>query len=495
MGLGIVVATETSPTPHLLHFVISEENARAIAENGTFVQIQNADGSLTVGMIQSLRRTNRYFSSTDVVHGSSSGFAPPQLFPAEKWDYIIAETKVLGIFRNGIQSRSTKPVLPGSEVELADPKVLERFIGLDQKGLEIGMLKQMQMPAKISMDRLLQKHLAILSISGGGKSYTTTVIIEELLKRSPQEGRPALVMFDVHGEFSGLESLNGHPKFRHANVKVIDGSTIKLATGTMKSGDFLAMQPAMSHAQARELSRAIAMQKRKDKPITISTLKQQVAAMEMNNLVQDALLGWLTVLENIGVFSYYEEPDLQESLQPGTLLIIDLSNIISLWSKQVIVYYFLKRIFELRRERVIPPTITFVEEAHQFCPEMTVSPTKKIIETIAREGRKFLCSLVLISQRPVNLSTTALSQCNSHLIMRILNPHDLNYIAKTSEGITKETLDTITSLGVGEGLLAGNAVNYPIFVQIRKKISRASFDEITLSSESQRYERLSPKIS
>ena len=116
MSLGVVVATETSPTPNIFHFVISEENARSLAENGTFVQIRNKDNSLTLGMIQTLRRTNRYFSSTDMIHGSSSGLAPPQLFPAERWDYIIAETKVLGVFKEGLQQRSTKPVLPGSEV-------------------------------------------------------------------------------------------------------------------------------------------------------------------------------------------------------------------------------------------------------------------------------------------------------------------------------------------------------------------------------------------
>ena len=74
--------------------------------------------------------------------------------------------------------------------------------------------------------------------------------------------------------------------------------------------------------------------------------------------------------------------------------------------------------------------------------------------------------------------------------MRILNPHDLAYIGKTSEGITKSTLGMLTSLGVGEGLLVGEAVNYPIFVQIRKKLSSTAFDEALISSESIKYEKL-----
>ncbi|MHA2253969.1 MAG: helicase HerA domain-containing protein, partial [Candidatus Kariarchaeaceae archaeon] len=97
---------------------------------------------------------------------------------------------------------------------------------------------------------------------------------------------------------------------------------------------------------------------------------------------------------------------------------------------------------------------------------------------------------VLISQRPVNLSTTALSQCNSHLILRILNPHDLAYIGKTSEGINHETLGMLTSLGVGEALLVGEAVNFPVFIQIRKKLVSAEFDGTSLARESKKYEKI-----
>ncbi|MFV2014856.1 MAG: ATP-binding protein, partial [Candidatus Heimdallarchaeota archaeon] len=101
--------------------------------------------------------------------------------------------------------------------------------------------------------------------------------------------------------------------------------------------------------------------------------------------------------------------------------------------------------------------------------------------------------MILISQRPVNLSTTALSQCNTHLILRILNPHDLGWIGKSSEGINQETLGMITTLGVGEGLLVGEAVKYPIFVQIRKKLMTAEFDDTSLARESIMYEKMKIK--
>ncbi|VVB99413.1 DNA double-strand break repair helicase HerA [uncultured archaeon] len=117
------------------------------------------------------------------------------------------------------------------------------------------------------------------------------------------------------------------------------------------------------------------------------------------------------------------------------------------------------------------------------CPEKTPkenSISKHVIETIAREGRKFGASICLISQRPVNLSTTALSQCNTHIILRVTNPYDLDHIKQTSEGIDQRTVDMITSLRTGEAIIVGEAVNYPSFFKVRKRLSQESRHETTL---------------
>jgi DNA helicase HerA-like ATPase len=363
-------------------------------------------------------------------------------------------------------------------------------LGLKGSGLSIGKIRQSGLAAAIDMDRLLKKHLAILSISGGGKSYATSVIIEELLSRTPSQGRPALIMFDVHGEYNQFQLLNKSKMFQNAQVERIGIERLAMSVGFLTATDFAKIFPSMSHAQQRELHAVLSELRRKSEGMTVESILSAIYARDMNPLVKDALLGWITQLRNSYLFGNAEHPLLEESLEPGKLMIIDLSGYTSLWKKRIIVHYFLTRIFELRRERAIPPIISFLEESHQFAPEVESSTSKSIIHTIAREGRKFLCSLVLISQRPVNLSTTALSQCNSHLILRILNPHDLNYIGKTSEGINAETLGMLTSLGVGEALLVGEAINYPVFIQIRQKLIKADYDGASLASESQRYEKI-----
>lgn len=493
-GLGTVVATQESPTPLEFDFVISEEGARETIESGTFIQVSQKS-ELIIGIVQTLRRTNRYFSSPDVIHGSSQGLSVHSIYPSERWDYIIAKVKVLGSYHDGLKKRSTKPVLPGSLVNHVEDSILRSFLGIDVKGLKIGKVRQSNIDANINLDKMLQKHLAILSISGGGKSYTTSVLIEEILRRSPDEGRPATIIFDVHGEYGGLMAMQDNPNFKDVIIEKINSDRISMALGNMSTADFGKLFPTMSSAQKRELSLILSTLKRKNEPITTDAIIEEAVKSEMNPLVKEALLGWLYQLRATYLFSNREFPDLMSAVKPGKLIIFDMADITSLWKKRIIVLYFLTRLFELRRTKEIPPVVSFLEEAHQFAPEVEVSATKSIIHTIAREGRKFLCSLVLISQRPVNLSTTALSQCNTHLILRILNPYDLAYIGKSSEGINQETLQMVTSLGVGEGLLVGEAVNYPVFVQIRRKLVSAEFDDTSMSREAKKYEtlRIKPK--
>ena len=112
-----------------------------------------------------------------------------------------------------------------------------------------------------------------------------------------------------------------------------------------------------------------------------------------------------------------------------------------------------------------------------------------MIETIAREGRKFGASLCLISQRPVNLSTTALSQCNTHIILRVTNPNDLDHIQMSSEGIDARVAKSITGLKVGEAIIVGEAVNYPVFVNIRDRKSLKREKGAPLNQQAIEFER------
>ena len=155
------------------------------------------------------------------------------------------------------------------------------------------------------------------------------------------------------------------------------------------------------------------------------------------------------------------------------MLILDFSTIDNLRKKQILVSMIARRLFRLRKKEKIPPYMLLIEEAHNFASQRAESESvsRSIIETVAREGRKFGASLCLVSQRPVNLSTTALSQCNTHVILRVTNPNDLDHIQMSSEGIDSRTAKSITGLKVGEAIVVGAAVNYPVFVKVRDRKS------------------------
>ena len=110
------------------------------------------------------------------------------------------------------------------------------------------------------------------------------------------------------------------------------------------------------------------------------------------------------------------------------------------------------------------------------------------IEELAREGRKFAACLVLISQKPVQLSTTALSQCNSNIILRVTNPYDLRHIEESCEGVTNEMMNMLPGLKVDEALITGEVVRYPLLVNVRERKSMESDKGINLEDELIRFQ-------
>jgi DNA helicase HerA-like ATPase len=91
------------------------------------------------------------------------------------------------------------------------------------------------------------------------------------------------------------------------------------------------------------------------------------------------------------------------------------------------------------------PTLLLLEEAHNFAPAHASTPAEQRAITttrqIAQEGRKFGMGLILISQRPSRVDETTLSQCNSYIIMRMVNPADQNYVRRVVETLGEDDAD------------------------------------------------------
>jgi len=249
----------------------------------------------------------------------------------------------------------------------------------------------------------------------------------------------------------------------------------------------------ISETQQRELLQIIKKFKENDEK-RVFDLKDLIkyideeSALKAN--VKEPLLGWLNLAEGQNLFAKTSTFDIFKLIEPGKLTIIDLSNVLNMSHKQLIVAYISNKLFELRRLEKVNPFTIFLEEAHQFIPQSgseEFMKSRAIFETIAREGRKFGCALCLISQRPINLSTTVLSQCNTHLLLRVINPNDLQHIAESSEGLDSSSIKLITGLSVGEALLVGSAVKYPVFFKVRERKSQPNKYEMDLQQMSLKF--------
>lgn len=494
MELGTVVATVDGPSPSKFTFVVTENGCRIPVRQGQFVEVETEEGRV-IAFVTGLIKTNRYFMRAESVKEYERGGRPlTAIFPANRWEYLIAEAQALGVQGENRLERTTFPPSPGQKVCEAEPEALMRFLGLNQDGgVELGKLRHHEVPVRLDLTKLLRKHVAVLAMSGAGKSHFASVVVEELLDRLPERGRVAVVVIDVHGEYVGLaESFSDR-------VSIVKGRELRIGVPNLSPWQFKEFVPDMSDVQARELQRVLsklqAEMRSGKEPFGLDEVIAHVERDEgIHKQLQQALLGWLFNLRSLDLFDRADYPSWESIVEPGKAVIVDLSDITSLRKKQMLVAYAARGLFNARKRGRVPPFVLCLEEAHQFCPSSEskrAAISRSIIETLAREGRKFYASLVLISQRPVRLSTTVLSQANTNIILRITNPYDLEHIKQSSEAITGEVAAMISSLPVGEALIVGEAVNHPIFVRIKQRRSRESAHGASLEEVAKEFERRS----
>lgn len=116
------------------------------------------------------------------------------------------------------------------------------------------------------------------------------------------------------------------------------------------------------------------------------------------------------------------------------------------------------------------PFHIIIEEAHRYVQnDRDVDIIGyNIFDRITKEGRKYGVLLGLITQRPCELSDTAISQCSNFIILRILHPKDLEYIKNMVPDISKEVVEQLKSLKPGNCIAFGQAFRLPISMHFDK---------------------------
>lgn len=154
---------------------------------------------------------------------------------------------------------------------------------------------------------------------------------------------------------------------------------------------------------------------------------------------------------------------------------------------KVITKILSKLIFSIAAEngdRGSMPFHIIIEEAHRYVQnDKDVKILEyNIFERITKEGRKYGVFLGLITQRPSELSDTAISQCSNFIILRTLHPRDLEYIKNMIPNISIEIVNQLKGLQPGHCIAFGCAFKVPISMYIELPNPRPNSDNVDLST-------------
>jgi len=383
---------------------------------------------------------------------------------------------------------------------------------------------------------IVTRHLAILAMTGAGKSWTARRIIEELAaKKYP------IVIFDPHGDYTGLSDLaHLHVTRYFARFPVLeeDNETIAELVGTLgyalsdtmrtRFGDVAQAAKNLYSNDPTELrERTTWLTQKLHRPdlarydiqpnlwLVAHLAEVGELALRSDAEARAQLLEWgwpglatysktdLRTLEAIKKRTYKAAAVLQnmeqinqkiaksgavplptdrtELVRYGGVSVVSLAGYSS--DFQAAIYSLIaSNIFAARVQNSLGlPVLFLLEEAHNFVPARANSDAEKnsiaTTKQIAQEGRKFGVGLILVSQRPSRLDETTLAMCNSYVIMRMVNPADQQFVRKVIESLGEDEADMLPDLDVGEAILSGQLTNFPVLVKVKPPASAGEREE------------------
>ena len=138
---------------------------------------------------------------------------------------------------------------------------------------------------------------------------------------------------------------------------------------------------------------------------------------------------------------------------------------------KVVTKIYMRMLFEFTKrlkKRASIPFHVFLEEAHRFVQEDRDKYLLgyNIFERVAKEGRKYGLLMTIISQRPVELSDTVISQCSNFIIFKMNHPRDLEYVRKMLPNISSEIIEKQKSLQPGTCVAFGKAFKIPLIIKM-----------------------------
>lgn len=406
-------------------------------------------------------------------------------------------------------------------------KQLETFMavlsesGEGEHSLELGKYV-IDESAKAYLDgnKFFQRHAAILGSTGSGKSWAVASILERA-KKLPTSN---LIVFDLHGEYSKLSyarhlRIPGPDELGTASNELLYLPYWLLNAEEMQAM-FIDRSEFSAHNQVMAFQDAVIVQKKAilqklgkqdvlnaftlDSPVPFSLDKVIENLKDMNEEMTQGARG-LKQGQFFGQFSrlltrlksrlsdkrygfLFNAPESEHdynamartasklmdyATKGAQVKVIDFSEVPA-EILPVIVGLVARIIYQVQfwtshdKRR---PLALICDEAHLYLPKKDGKNPVELraiesFEKIAKEGRKYGVALVIISQRPSDVSATILSQCNNVIALRLTNGDDRNTVRKLMPESLESLLEVLPIMDIGEALVVGDAVLLPSRIKI-----------------------------
>lgn len=517
MTVNTPIGTTKGPGENHHEYIFITPDLKGNAKVGEFVyyEIQDEERVRVLGRISG-RQPVRLFPDGFLANPE----VPPETiadmvgYQGEGHELFEIAVTVLGYYDENMGDFINPRIPPriGKPIYIADADMLTNVLSKVEKGdtgaAHIGSLLSRpggEVPVSIDLRSALSTHLAVIASTGSGKSYLAGVLTEELM--SPVN-RAAMMIMDPHGEYNTLTELMGSDEFRgeddyQPEVHVIRPENVKVKISSLTLGDLRYLLPNLSERMHYLLGKAYGKVQRdfgenwtlEQYFVSIRSAEDELRGREEGEEGDDygtagALIWRLkSRLEGSKIFDNLASLRLQELFRPGQCTVLQL-NEIAHREQQVIVATLLRRLFQARidtekrsvddaSENYLPyPVFVLLEEAHRFAPASADLVSSEVLKTILSEGRKFGVGVGLISQRPGKLDSDVLSQCMTQFLLRIVNPIDQSRIAESVESVGRDLLSELPALSKGQAVVAGAAVNTPMLIRVRKRITSHGAEDI-----------------
>lgn len=434
-----------------------------------------------------------------------------------------------GTKRNTFKRGADSYPLVESNCWVIDGINLQKLMGLlaqqlePEKQLQLGtFVADSSAKAVADGDRLFQRHAALLGSTGSGKSWSVALILE----RAKALAHPNLIVFDMHGEYTPLsegdDAIARGFRIAGPSDENADGRALYLPWWLLNQEEMQALLLDRSETnapnQAARLTHHVRCLKSEqliahgkedvassftvDSPVPFS-LAQLIERLEtddtemvpgvgagktkagpfngrltrfinrLRSKTEDRRYGFMFAPPEDKV-QYDWLHDLAKQLlgtNPG-IKVIDFSEVPS-DILPVVVGVLARVLYEIHfwtDENKRTPVTLVCDEAHLYLPADVADAAElralDSFERIAKEGRKYGISLLVVSQRPSDVSRTVLSQCNNFIALRLTNDQDQAVVRRLMPDSMDGLTATLPLLDVGEALILGDAMILPTRIRL-----------------------------